>query len=73
VTREALAEAQENNDELRTLLVSTTALHLERILISGTSIEFYYDTSSGEPHPYVPYTLRHQVSQIPVLPQPPRE
>jgi len=32
VTHEALAGAQENDDELRTTLVSTTALQLERTL-----------------------------------------
>jgi cleavage and polyadenylation specificity factor subunit 1 len=60
VTHEALAVAQENDDELRTLLVSTTALQLERILIPGTSVELYSDTSSGKPRPYVP-SLRLQI------------
>jgi len=41
VTHEALAAAQENDDELRTLLVSTTALQLNRILIPSTSVELY--------------------------------
>jgi len=61
VTHEALAVAQENDDELRTLLVSTTALQFEKILIPGTSIELYCDTSSGKPRPYVPSPLCHQI------------
>jgi hypothetical protein len=61
VKHEALAAAQENDDELRTLLVSTTALQLERILIPGTSVELYFDTSSGKPRPYVPSPLRRQI------------
>ena len=60
VTHEALAAAQGNDYELRTLLVSTTALQLERILIPGTSVELYCDTSSGTPRPYVP-SLRRQI------------
>jgi len=59
-THEALAAAKENDDELRTLLVSTTALQLER-LIPGTSVELYCDTSSGKPRPYVPSPLRRQI------------
>jgi len=61
VTHEALAAAQEKDDELRTLLVSTTALQLEKILIPGTSVELYCDTSSGKPRPYVPSPLRLQI------------
>jgi len=53
--------AQESDDELRTLLVSTTALQLERILILGTSVELYCDTSSGKPRPYVPFPLHRQI------------
>ena len=40
--------------------MSTTALQLERILIPGTSVELYSDTSSGKPRPYVP-SLRLQI------------
>ena len=61
VTHEALAAAQGNDSELRTLLVSTTALQLKRILIPGTSVELYCDTSSGTPRPYVPSPLCHQI------------
>jgi len=61
VTHEALAAAQENDDELWILLVSTTALQLERILIPGTSVELYCDTSSGKPCPYAPSPHRRQI------------
>jgi len=61
VTHEALAAAQDSDDELRTLLVSTTALQLKKILIPGTSVKLYCDTSAGKPRPYVPPPLRHQI------------
>jgi len=61
VTHEALAAAQESDDEVRTLLVNTTTLQLIRILIPGTSVELYCDTSSGKPRPYVPSPLRRQI------------
>ena len=52
VTQDALAAAQADN-ELWSLLVSTTALQLEKILIPGTSVELYCDISSDKPRPYV--------------------
>jgi cleavage and polyadenylation specificity factor subunit 1 len=61
VTYDALAAAQENDDELRTRLVSTTALHLENVPIPGTSVELYCDISSGKACPYIPSSLRHQI------------
>ena len=61
VTHEVLAEAQENDDELRTLLVSTTALQLERLLIPGTSVELYCDTTFGKYRPNIPSPLRRQI------------
>jgi cleavage and polyadenylation specificity factor subunit 1 len=41
--------------------VSTTLLQLEKILIPGTSVELYCDTSSGKPRPYIPSPLRRQM------------
>jgi cleavage and polyadenylation specificity factor subunit 1 len=61
VSHDALAAAQVDDEELRTLLVSTTALQLTKILIPGTSVELYCDTSSGKPRPYVPSPLRRQI------------
>jgi len=61
VTHEALAAAQEKDDELQTLLVSTTAPHLERILIPSTSVELNCDTASGKPRPYVSSPLRLRI------------
>jgi len=60
VTHGALAAAP-TDDELRTLLVSTTALQLLKFLIPGTSVELYSDTYSGKPRPYVPSPLRRQI------------
>jgi len=61
VTHDALAAAQADDEELRALLVSTTALQLEKILIPGTSVELYCDTSSGKQRPYIPAPLRRQI------------
>jgi len=61
VTHESLAAAQESEDDLRTLLVSTTALQLQEILIPGTSVELYCVTSANKPRPYAPSPLRRQI------------
>jgi cleavage and polyadenylation specificity factor subunit 1 len=58
-----LAASQDNDDELRTLLVSTTALRLEKQLIPGTTVSIYCDTSTGNPRPYVPAPLLLKVFQ----------
>jgi len=54
VKHDALAAAQEDDEELRTLLASNTALQLTKIPIPGTSAEPYCNISSGKPHPYIP-------------------
>jgi len=64
VANEALT-APQNDDELRTLLVSTTALQLERILIPGTLVELYRNTSSGKLRPYVPSPFCRQIFNSP--------
>ena len=61
VTRDALTAADDDGVELRALLENTTALKLEKILIPGTSVELYSDTSAGNPRPYVPSRLGLQV------------
>jgi hypothetical protein len=43
----ALATGQEGDNELRTLRGSTTALRLEKIPVSGTTVSIYCDTSAG--------------------------
>jgi cleavage and polyadenylation specificity factor subunit 1 len=43
------------------LLVSDTALQLEKTLVPGTSVELYCDTSAGKPRPYIPFPLRRQI------------
>ena len=63
VAHDALAAAQKGDEELQTLLVSDTALQLDKVLIPGTTVELYCDTSSGKPRPYVPLPLRRQVFQ----------
>jgi transposase InsO family protein len=58
---DALATAQDSDDELRRLLESTTALRLEKLQIPGTTVSLYYDTSTGRSRPYVPAPRRLQV------------
>jgi cleavage and polyadenylation specificity factor subunit 1 len=59
----ALAALQNSDDELRTLLGSTTALRLEKLPIPGTTVSVYCDTSAGRSRPYAPAPLRLQVFQ----------
>jgi cleavage and polyadenylation specificity factor subunit 1 len=42
-----LATSQDGDDELRTLLGSTTALRLEKLPIPSTTVSIYCDTSAG--------------------------
>jgi cleavage and polyadenylation specificity factor subunit 1 len=42
-------------------MMNCTALQLEKILVPGTSVKLYCDTSSGKPHPYIPSPLRRQI------------
>jgi hypothetical protein len=49
----ALAASQGGDDELRTLLGSTTALRLEKLPIPGTTVSIYCDTSAGRFRTYV--------------------
>jgi cleavage and polyadenylation specificity factor subunit 1 len=58
---DALAAAQDGDDELRTLLGSTTALQLEKLLIPVTMVSIYCDTSAGRSRPYVPGPLHLRV------------
>jgi cleavage and polyadenylation specificity factor subunit 1 len=60
---DALAAAQDGDDELRTLLGPTTALRLEKLPIPGTTVSFYCDTSAGRSRPCVPGPLWLQVFQ----------
>ena len=61
VSPEALAEAQDTDAELTTLLQGATALRLEKIQVPGTDIALHCDTTTTRPRPYVPTTLRRQV------------
>jgi hypothetical protein len=60
---DSLAASQDGDDELQTLLGSTTDLRLEKLPIPGTTVSIYCDTSAGRPRPYVPGPLRLQVFQ----------
>jgi cleavage and polyadenylation specificity factor subunit 1 len=58
-----LAASQDSDDELRTLLGSTTALLLGKQLIPGTTVSIYCDTFTGNPRPYILSPLRLKVFQ----------
>jgi hypothetical protein len=60
---DALAALQDSDDELRTLLGSSTVLLLEKLPIPSTMVSIYCDTSAGTSRPYVPGPLRLQVFQ----------
>jgi hypothetical protein len=54
---DALATSQDSNDELQTLLGSTTALPLEKLPIPGNTVSIYCDVSARRSRPYVPAPL----------------
>jgi hypothetical protein len=60
-SHDALAASQDSDDELRTLLGSTTTLRLEKLQIPGTAVSIYCDTSTGRSRTYVPAPLWLQV------------
>jgi len=60
VTHDALATVKAD-DKMQMLLASSTTLQFKKILIPGTAVELYCDTSCGKPQLYVPSPLRCQV------------
>jgi hypothetical protein len=58
-----LTTSQDSDDELKTLLGSTTTLRLKKLPIPGTTMSIYSDASTGRSRPYVPAPLRFQVFQ----------
>jgi hypothetical protein len=62
-SHDALAASQDGDNELRTLLASSTALQLESQQIPEATVSIYCETSAGKPRPYVPAFLRLQVFQ----------
>jgi hypothetical protein len=61
VSSKALAEAQDTDAELTTLLQGATALRLDKIQVSSSDITLYCNTTTTRPRPYVPATFRRQV------------
>ena len=53
--------AEQAGQENSELLVITTKLQLEKVLIPGTSAELYCDTTYGKPRLYVPFPFRCQL------------
>ena len=58
---EAMAVAQQEDQELKRLLVSHSSLTLEKITLPGSHVQLICDTSSGMPRPFVPKAFRHTV------------
>jgi hypothetical protein len=58
---DALVSSQDSNNELQTLLESTTSLRLEKLPITGAMVPIYCDTSAGRSQP-------HRAPSVPVHP-----
>jgi hypothetical protein len=52
VKYDVLATAQDNHDDLQTLLMSNTAVQLKKLLIPGTSVKLYHDAFAGNIQPF---------------------
>jgi cleavage and polyadenylation specificity factor subunit 1 len=61
VSAEALAAAQETDEDILDLLTGTTSLHFQKVHIPGTTVDLYCDTGGAKPRPYVPASLRRQI------------
>jgi hypothetical protein len=59
----ALTASQDDGDEFRTLLESTTTLRFEKLPIPSITVSIYCDTSTGISSSYVPDPLQFQVFQ----------
>lgn len=68
---EELAEAQQVDDELKTLLEGKTSLKLQKFILSNTNRTLYCDCSTDTIRPFVPKNLRRRVSEaVPNLAHP---
>ena len=63
-TQEALATAQETDEELQRLLIGGTSLQLDKIPVPGTSVALFCDTAHDRPRPFIPSPLRKQVFDV---------
>jgi len=61
VSPEALAQAEDTDAELASLLKVPTALRLKKIQTPSTDIALHCDTSTDRPRPYVHVTHRRRV------------
>lgn len=57
---DAMANAQQDDKELHTLLVQQSGLQLQKVTIPGTNVELYCDVSKPNPRPFVPRQFRDQ-------------
>lgn len=57
----ALAQSQESDPELQSLLEKGSSLKLKKITLVGSDIDLYCDVSTQPPRPYVTPELRNQV------------
>ncbi|KMQ85849.1 gag-pol polyprotein [Lasius niger] len=58
---EALAQTQEEDEQLRDILNADKGLKLTKIPLPGSAKGLYCDTSTPITRPYVPEALRHQI------------
>ena len=56
-----LANAQQSDIELKTLLKGNTSLNLKEVEIPGLNVTIFCDTSTAHLRPYVPRSLRHDI------------
>jgi hypothetical protein len=66
-----MAASQDSDDEPQTLLVSITALRIQKLPIPGTTVWIYSDTSAERSSPYAPApVLLEEYQSIHGLPPP---
>jgi len=62
---QALAASQDTDDELKHFTDNNSSLHLEKVLVPGSSAYIYCDTSTGRPRPFLPQRFRrHAFDQL---------
>lgn len=58
---EELAEVQQEDDELETLLKGNTSLKLRKFILSDTDLPLYCDCSTDLIRPFVPKPFRRKI------------
>jgi len=62
---QALAVAQDTDEELKHFIDKSSSLHLEKVPMPGSLVYIYCDTSTGRPRPFFPQRFRrHAFDQL---------